>query len=275
MQIHIHDWKDANFPVKVQIFILLLCIIQVPIWPVCYTPYKKLKDSQALKNVPKLSVRSLPAHDLYPIGFVCCRTMIGNLQFMYMFIVCTQLQKELIFKLYMQQLHQLGCDWVDNGCMFLPQGANALINSIDIMNVTHLRAISNIEIPACSIVTIPTWKTGKCTTNAVCIFEVVISEEYMFRTSSYVTNCTFKRQIPMTLINLSHDMIQVAKHVLTGCLKLYAVYQEKQNPKIHQLGVEQPCILPSTTFVCCPAEVSTHRGINIDPLLKVQKLSKL
>ena len=40
----------------------------------------------------------------------------------------------------MQQLYQLGCDWPDIGCMFLHQGANVLINSIDVItNGTHLK----------------------------------------------------------------------------------------------------------------------------------------
>ena len=42
--------------------------------------------------------------------------------------------------------------------------------------MTHLRTVSNIEIPAHSIVPIPTKKTGKCTTDALCIFQVEISE---------------------------------------------------------------------------------------------------
>ena len=33
-------------------------------------------------------------------------------------------------------------------------------------------------------------------------------------------------QVPLTLINLSHDVIQDAKHNLIGSLLLYANYQE-------------------------------------------------
>ena len=60
--------------------------------------------------------------------------------------------------------------------MFIHQGVTLLINSIDITNVTHLRTISNTEIPAHSIVTIPTRKTGECTTYTPCIIEVEIDE---------------------------------------------------------------------------------------------------
>ena len=35
-------------------------------------------------------------------------------------------------------------------------------------------------------------------------------------------------QIPLTLINLSHDVIQVTKHILIGSLWLYADYQKMQ-----------------------------------------------
>ena len=54
--------------------------------------------------------------------------MIGNLQFRHAFNVCKKLQKALVIGLAMQLLHQLGCDWTDNGCMFLHQGTNKLIN---------------------------------------------------------------------------------------------------------------------------------------------------
>ena len=61
--------------------------------------------------------------------------------------------------------------------MFLHKGTNILINSVDIItSVAHLRTISNIEIPAHSFLTIPTKKTGKCTTNLPCIHEVEINE---------------------------------------------------------------------------------------------------
>ena len=62
-------------------------------------------------------------------------------------------------------------------------------------------------------------------------------------------------------------MIQVAKHALIGFLRCYTDDQELQNLKIHHIFVEQqsdawPCTPPSAKFVCCPAEVNTHRKIN-------------
>ena len=42
------------------------------------------------------------------------------------------------------------------------------------MNVTHLKAISNVRIPPHSIATIQTKRTVKCITNTTCIFEVEI-----------------------------------------------------------------------------------------------------
>ena len=57
----------------------------------------------------------------------------------------------------MQQLHHLGCDWTDKEQMFLHQGTNVLIISVDIItNVTNLKTISNVQIPSHSTVTLPT-----------------------------------------------------------------------------------------------------------------------
>ena len=64
------------------------------------------------------------------------------------FIGCKNLQKELIIHLYIQILYLLGCNWTDNGCIFIHQVANVLINSIDIViNVSHLKTICNVQIP--------------------------------------------------------------------------------------------------------------------------------
>ena len=46
-------------------------------------------------------------------------------------------------------------------------------------------------------------------------------------------------QVPITLINMSNDVIHAEKHTLIGSLKLYADCQEIQKLKIHQLVVEQ------------------------------------
>ena len=59
-----------------------------------------------------------------------CRTMLAGTQFMHTFIMCNNLQEELIMGLDMQQLHHLGCNWTENGFMFLHQGPSILINSI-------------------------------------------------------------------------------------------------------------------------------------------------
>ena len=93
-----------------------------------------------------MSKHSATGHDLYPIGLPCYGIMTGNLQFRHTFIVHKNLHKELITELGMQQLHQIDCNWTDNGHMFLHQGTNVLINSIDVVtNVTHLRTISKMR----------------------------------------------------------------------------------------------------------------------------------
>ena len=75
----------------------------------------------------------------------------------------------------MQQLYQLGCDWTDNGCIFLHKGGNVLMNSIDIVtNVPPLKTVSNVQIHTYYIATIPLRRTGKYTISTTCIFDVEI-----------------------------------------------------------------------------------------------------
>ena len=66
----------------------------------------------------------------------------------------------------------------------------------------------------------------------------------------------------LTLMNLSHDVIQIVKHTIMGTFQLYADYQELQNFKICHLNVEKsdttlPCTIPNAKFVHSPAEVNT------------------
>ena len=61
--------------------------------------------------------------------------------------------------------------------MVLHQGANVLINSIDIGIVEQtLQIINNIEVLACSTVIIPTRKSGKWISKTSSIHEVQINE---------------------------------------------------------------------------------------------------
>ena len=61
--------------------------------------------------------------------------------------------------------------------MFLHQGKIALINAIDAdMNVQYLKTVCNVEIPACSIVTILARKTSLHETPTPCVYKVQINE---------------------------------------------------------------------------------------------------
>ena len=122
--------------------ILPLCIIWCHQLHVICMLHKKLKDSPTLQNVPAISVHLATGHYLCPTGLICYRIMIDlharNIS------VCKNLWKDPIFRLDMQQLYQLGCDWTDIGCMFLHQSTQILINLTEIVtDVTHLWTISN------------------------------------------------------------------------------------------------------------------------------------
>ena len=151
---------------------------------------------------------------------------------------------------------------------------NVLISSLDIVrNVTHKKTIGNVQISICSIVPIPTKGTGKCTTSTPCIFDVQIDEmidvqspKFIMLPTVYLRDKVEPAQVPLTLINLSHDVIWVAKDTWSASFQLYADYHKLQNLKIHQLLAEQwndilPCTQPSTMFVCCPTVVNTHAHV--------------
>ena len=94
-----------------------------------------------------MSVHSATGYDLCPIGLTCCEVMKGKLQVKHTFIVCKNLQKELVIGFDMQQLYQLGCNITDNSLMFLHQGASIINTSISIVtNLTPLKMTSNVKV---------------------------------------------------------------------------------------------------------------------------------
>ena len=107
---------------------------------------------------------------LYGIHTLWYWIVLVDAQFMHTFIICKNLQKELVKGLDMPQVHHLGCDWTENGHMLLHWGADTLIISIDIpIKEPQLWTISNVKVPVCSIVTIPTRKSVLvCQTHCVC-----------------------------------------------------------------------------------------------------------
>ena len=128
----------------------------------------------------------------------------------------------------MQQLHCLGYDWTDGRLMFLHQGSDILINSIDaVTNITNLKAITNDQIPTYCIVTIPTKLTGKCTLYTPCTLEVKIVMLVMLP-MVHLKDEVEPAQV-LTLINLSYHVIPIAKHTLIRTLQLDANCQELQN----------------------------------------------
>ena len=80
-----------------------------------YACYMKLKALPSLKMISAMSVHAAMGHALCSIGLTCCRGTIGKSQFSHTFILCKKLQKELVIGLDMQQIHNLGSDWTNDG----------------------------------------------------------------------------------------------------------------------------------------------------------------
>ena len=114
--------------------------------------------------------------------------------------------------------------------MFLHQGTDIVINFVyAATNITHLKTISNVQIPACFIAATLTKLTGRC------ILEVEIDEVISTQNHQLVMIPTFiiKDDIepaytPIILINLSSDVIQIAKYTV---IRILQQYTDIQGPK--------------------------------------------
>ena len=108
-----------------------------------------------------------------------------------------KLQKELFIGFDMQQVHCLGCNWTNNGCMFLHHSSDILISSIDaVPNITNWKTISNVQITSHSIATKATY------------LKLVMSPMVHLKDKIDPT------QVPLALINISDDVIEIAKHIV-------------------------------------------------------------
>ena len=77
-----YDLRDANYPVSIMgIDFNTLHNTGTSISCMSYAYYIRLKDPQALRSVPAVSVHSATGNDLHPVILMCCKIMIGKLQF--------------------------------------------------------------------------------------------------------------------------------------------------------------------------------------------------
>ena len=94
MQIWVTDKRNAIFSVKtVGINATTLYDLELT-WAVCLTAI--LKDLSLLRNIPALTIHCMVDHGLCPLSLVCCEALLCKTQFMEVFIVWQNLQKEIV-----------------------------------------------------------------------------------------------------------------------------------------------------------------------------------
>ena len=90
-----------------------------------------------------------------------------------------------------------------------------------------------------------------CTNMSFMIYACIIQNPQLVKLPIfYLKDEIEPAQVLLAPINLSYDVIQIAKHTIMGTLWLYVDYQEPQNFEICHLNVEKsdtalPCTLPS------------------------------
>ena len=111
MHAQICDQTNANFPVQMSgVNVVALYDTGTNMSHMSYACYAELKELSLIKMISALSVHLASSHDLCPIGLTCCEVTISKLQLRYTFIVCNELQEDLVFVLDVKHLHHLGCD---------------------------------------------------------------------------------------------------------------------------------------------------------------------
>ena len=134
---------------------------------------------------------------------------------------------------------------------------------------------------------LPSTLTGKCIASTPHILEVETDEVISIQNLKLVLIPTVHFndgvkpvQVLLTLINLSDDLIQIAKHTVIGTLWLYANDQElQQDFIIYHLNVEKSdtnlsYTSPSAKFICSLAEVKCIEKSILDHTPQSQETQK-
>ena len=110
-----------------------------------------------------------------------------------------------------------------NGHIFLYLGTQVLINSIDaVTNGPYLQTISNVEVPALPVITIPTWNLVYVHQTHYIYMKYKLMRDWQSKLLNlFVTNKTPKKEgevdwMLVAQIHLSNDSIQLTKQTSIG-----------------------------------------------------------
>ena len=99
------------------------------------------------------------------------------------------------------------------------------------------------------ILAIPTRRSGTCSSDTLCVYEVQgkeifinVNPQLVMLPAIYLKNKVEPDQVPVTLINLSNDPAQLTKHVSVPDLEINQVVAEKCEIL--------PCTLQDVKAVC-------------------------
>ena len=113
----------------------------------------------SLTDTRMLTFHLAMGHNMQPVGITNYEVTMGGASMTDSFIMCKYLTKDVVIGLDIQQIYRIGCNWTEDGKVYLHHGQNILINSPNVnTDNPKLTTVGTLQIPALVLASIPARK---------------------------------------------------------------------------------------------------------------------
>ena len=226
----------------------------------------------ATRTIQNCNIRSANGTNLCPIGITECEFKIGTKEYKNDFIVCKNLVRPCILGTDFLRKHSIWTGWSPTGKVQLISQQKFLVESLEVlMKGPMIHNRQGINIPGRNLAVVSVLLNSEALQENQ-VYEVkpniLLTNEHpnliVFPMLHLVRKEKYKT-IPVALINLNEDdTIFLKKGEILGCLEpspieVTEIIQEEHN----NIGEEDESIPLEKKFITSPAEVNTHRKIQL------------
>ena len=226
----------------------------------------------ATRTIQNCNIRSANGTNLCPIGITECEFKIGTKEYKNDFIVCKNLVQPCILGTDFLRKHSIWTGWSPTGKVQLISQQKFLVESLEVlMKGPMIHNRQGINIPGRNLAVVSVLLNSEALQENQ-VYEVkpniLLTNEHpnliVFPMLHLVRKEKYKT-IPVALINLNEDdTIFLKKGEILGCLEpspieVTEIIQEEHN----NIGEEDESIPLEKKFITSPAEVNTHRKIQL------------
>ena len=225
----------------------------------------------ATRTIQNCNIRSANGTNLCPIGITECEFKIGTKEYKNDFIVCKNLVRPCILGTDFLRKHGIWTGWSPTGKVQLISQQKFLVESLEVlMKGPMIHNRQGINIPGRNLAVVSVLLNSEALQENQ-VYEVkpniLLTNEHpnliVFPMLHLVRKEKYKT-IPVALINLNEDdTIFLKKGEILGCLEPSPIEVTEIIQEHNNIGEEDESIPLEKKFITSPAEVNTHRKIQL------------